>query len=267
MKQRNKLRRINVISIAMLLLCGLNSNKATAQEWDHEYVPFVEEGKVWNCLLADNDEYNEDNPVYDCVFTMRGDTIIGERNYKKVYCEFDKHYGDNERHYYCAVREETYRVFIIEQEERTEKLLCDFSSPQEKLILYRGESLFGRSQGMHVRLDSTGPFIFYLMAIRDGEVNDNYGLGAAWVEGVGSVGNPFALEFYRDEPKLGSLIYVYSCMKDDEIIFEEWWTERPSEIRTPTIYTFHILYDLQGRPVKEMSTHGIYVKEGRKVIR
>lgn len=45
MKQRNKLRRINVISIAMLLLCGLNTNKATAQEWDHEYVPFVEEGK------------------------------------------------------------------------------------------------------------------------------------------------------------------------------------------------------------------------------
>ena len=27
------------------------------------------------------------------------------------------------------------------------------------------------------------------------------------------------------------------------------------------------IFDLQGRPVKEMSTHGIYVKEGRKVIR
>ena len=27
----------------------LGINEAWSQEWDHEYVPFVEEGKVWNC--------------------------------------------------------------------------------------------------------------------------------------------------------------------------------------------------------------------------
>ena len=29
----------------------------------------------------------------------------------------------------------------------------------------------------------------------------------------------------------------------------------------------HLLFDLQGRPVKDAPKHGIYVKDGRKVIR
>ena len=265
MKQRIKLRRKGLFFIVVLLLCGLNTSKASSQDWDHEYVPFVEEGKV---IL-----FNEDDPepVWDCIFTMRGDSVIGEQNYKKVYCEFEKYYGDKEQHYYCAVREDSYRVFSIEQNEKDEKLLCDFSSPLEKLILYRGDFQYGRSQGMHI-LESKGLFMFSLMGVIDGEVSDIYGLGTAWVEGVGNLGNPFALEFWHDEPKLGSLIYVYSCIKDDEIIFEEWWTEtcdNPlTQVITTTKSTSHnIYYDLQGRSVKSTLKHGIYVKEGRKVIK
>lgn len=271
MKQRIKLRRKGLFFIVVLILCGLNTDKVYAQEWDYEYVPFVEEGKIWNCVLADNIFFEEEASAYDCIFTMRGDSVIGKQNYKKVYCEFEKYYGDKKQHYYCAVREESYRVFFVEQNEKDEKLLCDFSSPLEKLILYRGDFQYGRSQGMHI-LESKGLFMFSLMGVIDGEVSDIYGLGTAWVEGVGNLGNPFALEFWHDEPKLGSLIYVYSCIKDDEIIFEEWWTEtcdNPlTQVITTTKSTSHnIYYDLQGRSVKSTLKHGIYVKDGRKVVR
>ena len=42
----------------------------------------------------------------DCIFTMCGDTLMNGKEYKKVYCQFEEYYGDKERHYYCAVREE-----------------------------------------------------------------------------------------------------------------------------------------------------------------
>ena len=51
----------------------------------------------------------------DCIFTMCGDTLMNGKEYKKVYCQFDEYYGDKERHYYCAVREEAYQVFIMEE--------------------------------------------------------------------------------------------------------------------------------------------------------
>ena len=45
------------------------------QEWnhDHEYVPFVEEGKVWNCcsVSPETDIYE----TIDCIFTVSGDTL------------------------------------------------------------------------------------------------------------------------------------------------------------------------------------------------
>jgi len=275
MKQRIKLQRKGLFFIVVLLLCGLNTSKASAQEWDHEYVPFVGEGKVWNCLLADNDDYyNEDEPAYDCIFTMHGDTVIGERNYKKVYCEFEKHYGDKEQHYYCAVREESYKVFFFEQDGTGENLLCDFSSSQDSLIFSRGNNQYERSSEKHMYGNPKGPYMFYLIKkIKDSEKSDSCAYATVWAEGVGNLGNPFSLELNYDEPKLGSQIYVYSCMKDDKIIFENSWLDfpvLPLQIGTtpytkPTSHNIH--YDLQGRPVKATPKHGIYIKDGRKVMR
>lgn len=272
MKRNSKLRRMDVFSIAVLLICCLNTNKASAQEWDHEYVPFVEEGKVWNCVLVDNVLFEE--PDYDCVFTMRGDTVIGERSYKKVFCKFEKHYRDKEQHYYCAVREDSYRVFFIGQDEKDEKLLYDFNSPQEKLILSRRDNLYERSTGEHMFLRPKGLFtfdIYGIIEIDEVQKRENVGL---WIEGVGSYGNPFefAPEFYCKEPTLGDIMYVTSCEKDNEFIFEEWWMDTNYNPLTQRITTIkstshNIYYDLQGHPVKGMPKRGVYVKDGRKIVK
>lgn len=272
MKRNSKLRRMDVFSIAVLLICCLNTNKSSAQEWDHEYVPFVEEGKVWNCVLVDNVLFEE--PDYDCVFTMRGDTVIGERSYKKVFCKFEKHYRDKEQHYYCAVREDSYRVFFIGQDEKDEKLLYDFNSPQEKLTLSRRDNQYERSTGEHMFLRPKGLFtfdIYRIIEIDEVPKRENVGL---WIEGVGSYGNPFefAPEFYCKEPTLGDIMYVTLCKKDDEFIFEEWWMDSNDNplkqgITTIKFTSQKILFDLQGRAVKGTPKHGVYIKDGRKIIR
>ena len=86
------------------------------------YIPFVEEGKVWYCGYSHPDvtfHATAEDPSakgIDCIFTMQGDTVINGKTYKKVYCQFKEYYGDEDLHYYCAVREEDYRVYIVEEE-------------------------------------------------------------------------------------------------------------------------------------------------------
>ena len=70
--------------MAVLAIIILESMNATAQEWDHEYVPFVEDGKIWNCTVRTPEVILDE---INCIFTMKGDTLIDENLYKKVFCQ------------------------------------------------------------------------------------------------------------------------------------------------------------------------------------
>ena len=102
-------------SMAILTAILLGNMSTNAQEPDDEYIPFVEEGKTWYCGYNHPGVTTPPTPespfgkVIDCIFTMSGDTEINGKTYKKVYCQFKEYYGDEEQHYYCAVREEGYR--------------------------------------------------------------------------------------------------------------------------------------------------------------
>ena len=77
---------------------------------EREYVSFVEEGKAWYLGYFHSDgpyPITPEDPAgegIDCIFTMQGDTEINGKTYKKVYCQFKEYYGDEDQHYYCAVR-------------------------------------------------------------------------------------------------------------------------------------------------------------------
>ena len=119
------------VLVSFALFC-IGTSKAIAQE-EREYVPFVEEGKVWYCghthSMDEHFPHSLEDPCgwgIDCIFTMSGDTLINGQEYKKVYCQYGDYYGDEEQHYYCAVREEGYQVFIIEEEAKDEKTIYNF---------------------------------------------------------------------------------------------------------------------------------------------
>ena len=210
------------------------SINAVAQEWDHEYIPFVEQGKVWNYTAITPKEGLIGD--IDCAFTISGDTLIGGNNYKKVFCQFKIYYGDEEQHYYCAVREESYRVYVIEVEENVEKLLCDFSHPQEELFLSYDDCKFARGSGYHDKYIRTGQLNFGLYRTFDDKIDYNYCIGD-WIEGVGTVyANPFSREFLDENTSFGICLDLISCVNEGRSLYDYRWFIVPNEkCVTPTI--------------------------------
>lgn len=278
------MKKIIFLILAMFMTMG-----ASAQE-ERVYVPFVEEGKCWYLgYFHPRDVFpasleDPEGEGVDCIFTMRGDSLIGDREYKKVYCQFEEYYGDTEQHYYCAVREEAYQVFIVEGETTEEKLIYDFSHPYELITITFNGRQFARTEGGRRYNFLPGQLEYVFCTIRDGEVL--YKSGTSWIEGVGAPKtNPFAIEFnylLYDKTKLGIDIYLRSCIVDGKQIFSATWMAVPCvplaiDDRTYTDNTKKstYLYDLSGRRVSASSVtsarsalpKGIYIHGKRKVVK
>lgn len=251
--------RILLSLLTLLVTLGVSAQSK-------EYIPFVEEGKVWICRAVSN---TYGTPIgYDVYFTMNGDTEINGKIYKKVYCKFVKYYEDSEQHYFCAVREEDGCVFIVEPEAEEEKLLYDFSSPEQILELSYDDQTFVRNSGT---VDEYYPNMMnYRLYESLGELNHGYGNIGVWKEGVGSMYvNPFACElFSRSRTKFPCSIEVQECMKSNGNYI---WRPVPIPINSVQEIIRDAnegnKYNLQGRRLNENSAKGIYIQNGRKVVR
>ena len=272
-------------AIMALIFCSQGLSMAIAQEEEREYVPFVEEGKVWYCGHAHSkDDHFPRSPEdpeglgIDCIFTMSGDTLINGREYKKVYCQFMEYYGDESQHYYCAVREENYQVFIIEEETIEEKLIYDFSRPNEIITMTYNDYQFVRTEGERSFQDLLPGQLGYLICkfTENGEIDYSHG-PSYWIDGVGDGGNnPFAFEpsFIATYSgyKFGVRIGTITCMKDGEYIYNLSWMVLPSEDSIDEKeYTYNspkesTLYDLQGRRLSSTPQKGVYIRGGRKYV-
>ena len=250
-------------TMAVLVILSWGSMKTVAQEWDHEYIPFVEEGKVWNCNNTDD----ADAGVIDFVFTLRGDTLIGDNIYKKVLCQYEKYYGDDKQHYYCAVREKEYRVYLVEAETKDEKLIYDFSRPKDKLMLSYDGQEFARMPGSHVDIAFwPSKQLCFPLYDTSGEAID---ISWGWMEGVGfPFGNPFAggLNINKTDPLFGFIIVV-TCIKDGECLYDFDWLLQPTIIQeTEKSVPKGSIYDLSGRRVQGTPKKGVYIQNGKKYV-
>ena len=275
--------------IVVFVLCSLGISKASAQRDEKEYVPFVEEGKSWYCGYGHPEEsfpITAEDPLglgIDCIFTMYGDTLVNDREYKKVHCQFEEYYGDKEQHYYCAVREEAYQVFIIEENTMEEKLIYDFSHPGETIMLTYNDYKFARSDGWcpygHCGYDAylPGQWEYVVGKLTDGELDYSHD-SSFWIEGVGAyLNNPFAFELTFlpfDKSKLDKNIYVLTCMKAGKYLFNIEWTAEPMN-PSSIDYSSHPdnnnkgshLYDLNGRQLNGTPQKGVYIKNGKKYVK
>ena len=281
MEQKKYLFGCGARIIAILVLSSLDIPKAVAQEDRSEYVLFVEEGKSWYCDYEHDDGSipTLKDPMghdIDCIFTMRGDTLINDKDYKKVYCQFAEYYVDEEMHYYCAVREEAYQVFIIEEKTKEEKLLYDFSRPGDRITITYNDFKFARTKGGRRHDFLSGQLEYMVCKFTSDEVDYTHD-SCPWIDGVGALySNPFAFELLFlpfDEPKLGKDIRVRTCMKDDKCIYMLDWMAEPNE-PTSIDNRNHAdnsqkgsnFYDLQGRRLSAMPQKGVYIQNGKKKL-
>ena len=265
---KNYLFGSSVHIIVALALCSLVTSKAVAQGERSNYVSFVEEGKTWYCVCEHDVGYispfkDPRGNEIDCIFIMHGDTLINDREYKKVYCQFAVYYRDKEQHYYCAVREEACQVFIVEEKTAEEKLIYDFSQPEKRLTFTYDDIKYVRTGGGHRYDFLPGQLEYVVCKLSGDEILYSYG-SCSWIDGVGAYNyNPFAIEmpFLQKEPKLGKYITVVTCMKDGKYIYDMDWMAEPvvpykEKCATPTI-----AYD-NGRLVFGCETEGVeYVYE------
>ena len=280
----SKVQYYNLMKKVFSLLLFLAVQTVLFAQGDN-YIPFVEEGKVWYCGYSHPGvtfHATAEDPSakgIDCIFTMQGDTVINGKTYKKVYCQFKEYYGDEEQHYYCAVREENYRVYIVEEDATEEQQIYDFSDWGETIIFTHNDIKYGRDGGKRRVKFLPGQVEFSIARFRGEELNFSYGRGI-WVVAVGApYNNPFSKDnldlYYRDvEPKFGKYIDVRTCMKDGEYIYmDDWRTSHGSPITSiddiSPVDNSPIdspLYDLQGRHLTSQPSKGVFIKDGKKVV-
>lgn len=248
---------------------------------ERQYVPFVEEGKSWYCGY--DHPYDIFSPSaadpagegIDYIFTMQGDTQINDKTYKKVYCQCKEYYRDDEFHYYCAVREEDYRVYLVKNGATEEKLIYDFSSPGELVTATFDGHEYVRDGGIRFYRYLPGQLAYDISINNDGVVDfSNYYCGK-WIEGVGAPSYPFDIYFDGDI-MFEKGVFVRTVMKDGEYVYNHEWSAKSSIPLGPTSIDNHLridnsskvspLYDLQGRQLKSLPNKGVYIQNGKKVV-
>jgi len=257
-----------IISGFIFFLSMVSIKPCLAQGMTHTYVPFVSEGKKWCYVLYDPYDPYARNSL---VFTMRSDTLVSGKTYKKVYCRNEKLLEKDEK-YYCAVREESEHVYIVELDDNVETLLYDFSQQNEVVKVTWQDYTFARLGGYGLNTYQHDPTMIWeypLYELSGDEVLQTHSLGF-WIEGVGNVyGNSFAKELYGEKAN-NPTGYVESCMDGDKCVFNIGWLAEPSslkQLKMDTQFTVTNLFDLQGRRLKGEPKRGLYIKDGKKVVK
>lgn len=223
---------------------------------------FVKEGKIWNCWT------DEDVP-HAYAYTIEEDTLYSRTGewYKKVWLVDEQQYGDTERHFFGAVRQEGDYVYLLEKDATREYMLYDFGMRQGGIIAYPLEE-----DVFYLRFHSSGEeevngitrhvthFNPYFDSWDDMRVFQVETL----MEGIGYEKDPFCIVsgFAQGTHQL------VSCIDDGVCIYGDNTPAGISDIPVKTKgHKQCFVYDLQGRQLPSIPTNGLYIKDGKVVIK
>ena len=280
--------------IVFVLTIMWNLLKVTAQV---PYHPFLKEGKTWSCSLTERTSENVGNVnaqyVQTTLYILRidGDTVIGEKTYKKVYKDIitvdrellytipETAAESMERYehkdvgttslYTEFLREEDKMVYTRMSGDRDEKVIYDFS-------IAAGEATKDYYLGPRAVVSIIDTIVAKGQCFRRYHLDfESYNTeDKVWVEGIGHPGGPFRV--WGTEMNNGKTYMLLSCHEDGKCVFTK--DDFSNLSVTDGIEQTEIVvekprkdghaYDLQGRRVAEGKSlqPGVYVKDGRKVV-
>ena len=244
--------------------------------YDTEAAPgkMLVQGKSWvYSHYRDSTLYDEQGRPYDLievvtkeVFTISGDTIIGGQNYFKLYCQ-----EESERPVYSrALREEDNTVYSVWRGETEEKRYIEFNP-----INFDDLDMNPYNSNYKEEIDyiTVNDRLFIRHSYRE---NGDYPLLA--VEGVGYEYNGILgmslIHISRD------YLHFEACYEDGVCIFnasdfhksgintniESLNCEQDSKMDARTSKQ-NGLFDLQGRRLNAEPIHGVYIRNGKKVVK
>ena len=255
-----------------ILLVFLSFLWTSAMAKTSDYVPFLEEGKSWSVTYMTH----ENTGSYKRTYMVKGDTIIGDRLYKKLYEE-------DRGLYLYALREEGGKVYSVSStdkygEPNTEEVLWyDFSVREGDMI----DTPYYSLQVTGTDMVAVNGYLFKRIHLKwtyKSHPEEYNGMGV-WIEGIGSDLGPFSpYSWGRDRNGYHFMdvcsVEGRSLFSHDDFTAPAWEGELGLEsqqtiMSQPSANAF----DLQGRrlPPSKLSDgqmpKGVYIQNGRKVIR
>ena len=258
-----------------------------AQNSQLEYRPFAKDGKAWETQVGG---------ILENIYGNRidGDTVINGENWKKVY----NYVGFPEFNYtyFAAICDEGKKVYAIAKGSNRPRLLYDFDLKEGNTIKCGVEgNAFGCLLEKDEQVDTLlgFPFKSYLRVERIDTITargllhrrftlslldafyEYYRNGedaiiekVIWIEGVGSGSGPFSP--WMPLPPKG--MFLESCYIDKDCIFgsPDFYDAQMIDAVNcpyPTSPKSTPAYDLQGRPQLHLPAKGVYIRQGRKVVR
>ena len=203
----------------------------------------------------------------DIILTAVGDTIFAKGQlryfdylYRKVYCVDRQKYGDEELHYYGAMREEGKKVYLIPDGKRQEDrvLLFDFG-------LMTGEQV--EIDGCTVKVVETDSVVsegrkYHRLTLHKIVRGKDTGITCHWTEGIGSDSGLLQPLPWGDTNKSGLVVNddnsrIYDSNGIATTIGKQTIRKSPSSSQ---------IIDLQGRRIVGQPRKGLYIQNGRKVM-
>ena len=218
------------------------------QAQSQDYIPFVEEGKVWNIEKVST---WVGWPDYGVVRTekceLKGDTVIGGVTYKKYY---------EEGVYRGAMREENKKVYVQYKSSNQEVLLYDFGLKEGERFTSSHDEEYVFTSEDYVEFDNKE-----LRRMKLVNVNDSRDV-SYWIEGIGALAGPTTPFYYGMTG--GEDISIASCYVGDQCIYRR--NENSIQLPATDADKSSALFDLSGRKLNTTPQKGIYIREGKKYI-
>lgn len=271
--EKKLLQRRAALTIATLAMLSLGATKALAlgsMAKASDYVPFLEEGKSWVVTYMTH----ENTSSYKRIYMVKGDTIIGDRLYKKLYEE-------DRGLYLYALREEGGKVYSLSStdkygEPNTEEVLWyDFSVKEGDMI----DTPYYSLKVAGTDMVAVNGYLYKRIHLKwTYKSHPEYNGTGVWIEGIGSDLGPFSpYSWGRDRDGYHFMeecsVEGRSLFSHDDFTAPAWGGEQGVEsaqtiVPQPSAAT----YDLQGRSLPQNKwsdsriPKGIYIRDGRKVV-
>ena len=171
-----------------------------------DMITLTQEGRLWTTHV-----WWAVSPPQDYIeaYRIEGDTTLGGKTYKKIYCYHKQDLSDRTLYTY-ACRQEGKKVFIRFYGEKNERLFFDFSFKV-------GDTLFVEEHSRKMRVTAIGDTVINGRASHYVRLVNEYEFGYReediWVEGIGSLDYGISWDGMRQMP--GAKKYTLLCCHQD----------------------------------------------------
>lgn len=264
-----------ILVVMLLPICGGGYNEIDSRETGgNGSHSFCTEGKTWNYILFNVE--NEDLPEVPYSYVVRGDTIVDDIAYKKVY--YQKNNTDSLA---FMMRERESKVYKL-YPNKEEFLFFDFGRADVGLVHHwTSEEGSEITNWMIYAIDAiqvdSNIFRRYCCCQQYSKtelntIDEEYAQKDYWVEGIGSARYGIEADGLELSVRLpGISEYFVSCYDNGECVFtaEDFmklsYTTDVKKVMS-NVLRDETFYDLQGHKLQRAPQRGAYILGGKKYI-